>query len=64
MIKQALKSDTMKYALVIDFLAIVQINAGELREAIPAEYYGYFLIAVGFGIKFFRYITKEPLSAK
>jgi hypothetical protein len=64
MIKKAVKSKTMRYALIIDVLAIIQLNAGELREAIPAEYYGYFLIAVGIGIKYFRYITKDSLDAK
>jgi len=64
MIKQALKSSTMKYALIIDILAIIQINAEELREAIPAEYYGYLLIGVGIGIKYFRYITTQPLDEK
>jgi len=64
MIKKALKSKTMRYALIIDCLAIIQINAEELRAAIPAEYYGYFLIAVGIGIKYYRYKTSEPLDAK
>lgn len=64
MIKQALKSKTMRYAFIIDALAVVQLNAGELRAAIPPEYYGYLLIAVGIGIKYFRYITKEALDAK
>ena len=63
-IKQVFKSDTMKYAFALDVLGIIQINANELRAAIPPEYYGYFIIAVGIGIKFFRYITKEPLNAK
>jgi len=64
MIKQALKSNTMKYALIIDALAVIQLNAEELRAAIPAEYYGYLLIAVGIGIKYFRYITTKPLDEK
>ena len=64
MIKQALKSKTMRYAFIIDALAVIQINAEELRAAIPAEYYGYLLIIVGIGIKYFRYITSKPLDAK
>jgi len=54
----------MKYALIIDALAVIQLNAEELRAAIPAEYYGYLLIAVGIGIKYFRYITTKPLNDK
>lgn len=64
MIKQAVKSKTMRYALIIDCLAIIQLNAEELRAAIPAEYYGYLLIGVGIGIKYFRYVTKDSLDAK
>jgi hypothetical protein len=63
-IKKALKSNTMKYALIIDILATIQLNADELRAAIPPEFYGYFLIAVGIGIKYFRYITKDSLDDK
>lgn len=64
MIRQSMKSKTMRYALIIDLLAIIQINAEELRAAIPAEYYGYFLIAVAFGIKYYRYKTDSSLQEK
>jgi len=62
--KKFWKSKTMRYAFIIDVLAIIQINAEELRAAIPVEYYGYLLIFVGIGIKYMRYITNEPLDAK
>ena len=64
MIKQALKSKTVWYSIAVDALAVLQIIAEELRAAIPAEFYGYFIIAVGIGIKYFRVITKESLDAK
>lgn len=59
-----IKSKTMWFALVIDTLAIIQLNAEELRTSIPPEYYGWFLIGVGIGIKIFRIITTKPLSEK
>ncbi|NIW97183.1 MAG: hypothetical protein GWN13_02850 [Phycisphaerae bacterium] len=59
-----IKSKTMWFAFVIDALAVIQLNAEELRAAIPPEYYGWFLIAVGIGIKFFRAITTKPLKEK
>lgn len=57
-----IKSRTMWYAFIIDVLGIIQINAEELRAAIPPEYYGYLLIGVGIGIKYFRYITTKPIN--
>ena len=59
-----IKSKTIWFAFIIDALAIIQLNAEELRAAIPAEYYGYFLIGVGLLIKYFRYVTVKPLSEK
>lgn len=58
------KSKTIVFAYIVDILAIIQLNAEELRASIPPEYYGWFLIGIGIGIKIFRVLTTKPLSEK
>ena len=60
----ALKSKTIWLALIVDTLAIIQLNAEEMRAAIPPEFYGYFLIIVGVLIKVARVVTTKPLKEK
>lgn len=64
MIKKALRSKTILFALALELAGVVQANAEELRAAIPPEYYGYFLIAVGVAIKILRFMTIEAVADK
>lgn len=64
MIQKALKSKTILFALALELAGVVQVNAEELRAAIPPEYYGYFLITVGFAVKALRFVTDKALADK
>lgn len=64
MINQIFKSKTMWLALLLEIVGVIQLNAEELRSAIPVEYYGYFLIVVGVAVRVLRMVTTTSIGEK
>lgn len=64
MLKQILKSKTMRYALIIEFLGVLEMNTAFLSQHLTPTQLGIVLILIGFGIRFFRHLTTMPLTEK
>lgn len=64
MMKQILKSKTMRFALAIEFLGVLEMNTGFLSQHLTPTQMGVVLILIGFGIRAFRLMTTMPVSEK
>lgn len=64
MFAQAMKSKTILFALALEVLGVVQLNADFLSTVMSPAQFGWVMLGIGVAIKVLRTITTTSLSAK
>ncbi len=64
MIKQLLKSKTMRAALALEILGVVQINADFLSTVMTPAQFGWVMLGIGVLMKILRAMTTSSLGDK
>jgi hypothetical protein len=64
MIAQVLKSKTVLFALTLELLGVVQLNADFLSTVLTPAQFGWVMLGIGVVVKVLRAVTIQPLSDK
>ena len=62
--KKLLKSRTIRFALVLEILGVIQVNADFLSTVMTPAQFGYVMLGVGIAIKLLRFVTTTPMTEK
>lgn len=58
------RSKTMLFALALEILGVIQLNADFLSTVMTPKQFGWVMLAIGIAVKILRMVTTQPLSDK
>lgn len=64
MLQKIMKSKLMNLALVVEILAVIQLNADFLSTILTPNQFGWVMLIIAMLIRIFRVYTDRPLSEK
>ena len=64
MLKQALKSKTIRVALIVELLGVLQLNADFLSTMMSPAQFGWVMLGIGLAMKMLRVVTTTSLGEK
>jgi len=64
MIKQFMKSKTILFALALEILGVIQLNADFLSTVMTPAQFGWVMLGIGVTVKVLRTVTTTSLGEK